>query len=91
MNDFGEAWITHHATYFSDPDASPDALLNDAAEWLQYAHNGIQLLTELIHESGSLDADSLPIMLEGIAAFIDMGTRCAAQAHMRMQVAASAE
>jgi len=31
------------------------------------------------------DAHRLPIMLEGIAAFIDMGTRCATQAHLRLQ------
>ena len=34
MTDFGEPWIIRHTTYFSDPDASPDALLNDATEWL---------------------------------------------------------
>ncbi|MGO4701293.1 hypothetical protein [Dyella sp. 2RAB6] len=43
MNSYGEPWITRHANYFSDPDASPDALLN-----------------------------------------IDIGARCAAQAHGRM-------
>ena len=35
MNDvFGEAWVSRHANYYSDPDAGPDALLNDATEWL---------------------------------------------------------
>ena len=85
MNDFGEPWITRHTTYFSDPEAGPDALLNDATEWLQYAYNALQLLTELVHERGTVDAHRLPIMLESIAAFIDMGTRCATQAHLRMQ------
>ena len=60
-------------------------MLNDATEWLQYAYNAIKLLAELVDERGSVDAHRLPVMLEGIAAFIDMGTRCTAQAHMRMQ------
>lgn len=85
MNDFGEPWIIRHTTYFSDPEAGPDALLNDATEWLQYAYNALQLLTELVHERGTVDAHRLPIMLESIAAFIDMGTRCATQAHLRLQ------
>jgi len=85
MTDFGEPWIIRHATCFSDPEASPDALLNDATEWLQYAYNALQLLAELAHERGDIDAHRLPIMLDGIAAFIDMGARCATQAHLRMQ------
>ncbi|MGO4702575.1 hypothetical protein [Dyella sp. 2RAB6] len=85
MNTFGEPWITRHANYFSDPDAGPDALLNDATEWLRYAHNAIQLLAELVHERGKIDKKRLPIMLESIGAFIDMGARCATQAHLRMQ------
>ncbi|MGO4703649.1 hypothetical protein [Dyella sp. 2RAB6] len=85
MNDFGDPWITRHAHYFSDPDAGPDALLNDATEWLQYAYNAIQLLAELVDERENIDAQRLPIMLEGISAFIDMGARCATQAHERMQ------
>jgi len=85
MNIYGEAWVTHHVNYFSDPDAGTDALLNDATMWLKYAHTSIQFLAELAHERGSPDARRLPIMLDGIAAFIDMGTRCATQAHLRMQ------
>jgi len=85
MNDFGEPWIIRHASYFSDPGASPDALLNDATEWLQYAYNALQLLIELVHERGTVDEHRLPIMLEGIGTLIDMGARCAAQAHLRMQ------
>jgi len=38
-----------------------------------------------VHERGSVDAHRLPIMLDGIAAFIEMGTRCATQAHLRLQ------
>ena len=52
---------------------------------LQYAYHALQLLAELAHERGTVDAQRLPIMLEGIAALIDMGMRCAAQAHLRMQ------
>ena len=85
MDDFGEAWITRHANYFSDPNAGADQLLNDATEWLQYAYNALKLLAELIDERSIIDARRLPIMLEGIAAFVEMGTRCAAQAHLRMQ------
>jgi len=38
-----------------------------------------------VHERGSIDAHRLPIMLDGIAAFIEMGTRCTTQAHLRLQ------
>ena len=82
---FGEPWIVRHATYFSDPEAGPDALLNDATEWLRYAYNAVHLLAELAHEHGTIDMHRLPVMLEGIGVFIDMGARCAAQAHLRMQ------
>ena len=60
-------------------------MLNDATEWLHYAHNAIRLLAELVDERGSVNAQRLPTMLESIAAFIEMGTRCATQAHLRMQ------
>ena len=85
MDIFGEAWITRHVEYFSDPEAGPDALLNDATEWLYYAHNAIRWLAELADEHGSVNTQRLPVMLESIAVFIDMGTRCATQAHLRMQ------
>lgn len=85
MNVFGEPWTTRHTHYFSDPDAGPEALLNDATEWLQYAHTQLKVLTELVNERGSPDPRRLTVMLEGIGAFIEMGTRCAAQAHLRMQ------
>ena len=35
------------------------------------------VLAEQVHERGQVDAHRLPIMLEGIAAFVEMGTRCA--------------
>ena len=85
MNIYGEPWMTRHTNYYSDPDAEPDALLNDAAEWLKYAHASIEFLVELVHERGSPDTRCLPIMLEGIAALIEMGRCCATQAHGRMQ------
>ena len=85
MDVYGEAWMTRHVEYFSDPQAGPDALLNDATEWLHYAHNAIRWLAELADEHGSVNAQRLPVMLESIAVFIEMGTRCATQAHLRMQ------
>ena len=85
MNIYGEAWVSRHVNYFSDPEAGADALLNDATEWLRFAHSGIHLVAELIDERGDVDGRHLPIVLDGIAAFIEMGTRCAAQAHGRMQ------
>ena len=84
-NVFGEPWIIRHTNYFSDPSAGPDELLNDATEWLHYAYNSLKLLTELVDERGSIDVHRLPIMLEGVAAFVEMGSRCATQAHLRMQ------
>ena len=86
MDDFGEAWITRHADYFSDPNAGADELLNDATEWLQYAYCLLKVLAELVHERGSVDVQRVPIVLEGIAAFVEMGIRCAGQAHLRMQL-----
>ena len=86
MNDvFGEPWMVRHTAYYSDPDAGPDALLNDATEWLQYAYNAIRVLAGMVREGGEVDAEHLPVMLEGIATFIDMGTRCAMLAHGRVQ------
>lgn len=85
MSVFGEPWTTRHTQYFSDPDAGPESLLNDASEWLQYAKSSVQILTELVHERGSPDPRRLTVMLEGIGAFIEMGSRCAVQAHLRMQ------
>ena len=85
MNLFGEPWTIRHTRYFSDPDAGPEALLNDANEWLQYARSNIRLLTDLIDERGCPDAQRLTTMLEGIGAFLDMGRQCAVQAHGRMQ------
>ena len=86
MNVFGEPWTTRHARYFSDPDAGPEALLNDATEWLQYARSNLHVLTELVNERGVPDVRRLTVMLDGIGAFMEMGTRCAAQAHLRMQM-----
>ena len=86
MNVYGEPWTTRHTRYFSDPDASPEALLNDATEWLHYAHSCLQILTELINERGNPEPHRLTVMLDGIGAFMEMGTRCAAQAHLRMQL-----
>lgn len=86
MSVFGEAWTTRHTDYFSDPDAGPEALLNDATEWLQYAQTCLKVLTELVNERGTPDVRRLTVMLEGVGAFVEMGTRCAEQAHLRMQL-----
>jgi hypothetical protein len=86
MDVFGEPWTTRHTNYFSDPDAGPEALLNDATEWLQYARSNLRMLTELVNERGVPDVRRLTVMLDGIGAFMEMGTRCAAQAHLRMQI-----
>ncbi len=85
MDVYGEPWTTRHTNYFSDPAAGPEALLNDATEWLQYARSNLRMLTELVNERGVPDVQRLTVMLEGIGAFMEMGTRCAAQAHLRMQ------
>ena len=85
MDMFGEPWIVRNAVYYSDPEAGPDALLNDATEWLQYAYHSIRVLADLVQEDRDIDTKRLPVMLEGIGVFIDMGARCAAQAHLRIQ------
>jgi hypothetical protein len=60
--------------------------LNDATEWLQYAHSIVHLLTELIHERGIPEIRRLVIVLEGVAAFNGIGVRCTAQSHLRAQL-----
>jgi len=87
MSELGEAWITRHTNYFSDPNAGADELLNDATEWLHHAHCTLKLITELADEWRSVDVQRLAIVLQGLAGFVEMGMRCAAQAHMRMQLA----
>lgn len=62
----------------------PTALPRPPIPWPQYAYNAVKMLAELVHERGSVDAQRLPVTLEGIAAFIEMGIRCATQAHLRM-------
>ena len=62
MNDFGDPWITRHANYFSDPDAGPDALLNDATEWLRYTHNGARDYT---YRWGTYPGATLPGWIGG--------------------------
>ena len=86
MNPSGEPWITRHTNYYADPEATTEALLNDATEWLQYAHNAIQLLAELLQERGDPDERKLPVMLDGIAALIEMGMRGVVLAHGKVQV-----
>jgi hypothetical protein len=71
------------------PDATPHDLLNRASEWLQYARGTMQLLADLIHEAESVDCLKLGLALEGLATMTRMGASCAAEAHARMNFAAS--
>src|ERR1051325_4119044 len=79
MSELGEAWITRHTNYFSDPNAGADELLNDATEWLHHAHCTLKLITELADEWRSVDVQRLAIVLQGLAGVVEMGMRCAAQ------------
>ena len=85
MNLFGERWLSRNADYYADPNASPHDLLSDATEWLQYARHTIRLLADLVDEADELDKHHLSISLEGVAAMIAMGIRCAALAQGRLQ------
>jgi len=35
----GEPWIIRHTNYYTDPEATTEALLNDVTEWMQYAYH----------------------------------------------------
>ncbi|HVI54701.1 MAG TPA: hypothetical protein VM621_06580 [Luteibacter sp.] len=56
------------ARYYPDPDASAHDLLNDAAEFLQYARGLTELLAELVHESDAVDCGRMALSLDAVAA-----------------------
>lgn len=72
---------TRHHT---DPDATAHDLLNSATEWLQYARGLTDLLSDLVHESDTVDCRRMALSLEAIAAVMQLGVQCVAQAHVRM-------
>ena len=72
------------ARHYIDPEASAHDLLNDATEWLQYARGLTGFLTDLVHESDTVDCAQLALSLEAIGALTHMGVQCTAQAHARI-------
>ncbi|MDF3982571.1 hypothetical protein [Luteibacter sahnii] len=65
-------------------DATTQALLNQATEWLQYARGLSQLLADLVHEADSLDCARLSLGLEALGELTHLGVLCAAEANARM-------
>ena len=74
----------HRARYYADPDASAHDLLNNAAEFLQYARGLTELLAEFVHESDTVDCRRMALSLDAVAALTQMGAHCAAEAHARI-------
>ncbi|PTR28422.1 hypothetical protein C8J98_1082 [Luteibacter sp. OK325] len=66
-----------------DSEATAHDLLNEATEWLQYAHGLTELLAELVHESDTVDCGRMALGLEAISALTRMGLQCTAHAHAR--------
>ena len=70
--------------YHIDPEASSHDLMNEAAEWLQYARSLTRLLADFIHESETIDCQRVAHGLEAIGALTYMGVQCTARADVRM-------
>ena len=68
-----------------DPDASINALLNDATECLQYARGITDLLVESLQEDEIPERQRTLLALGGVGALITMGVQCAARAHAKME------
>ena len=68
-----------------DPDASINALLNDATEWLQYARGITDLVVESLQEDEVPDRRRTMLVLGGVSTLITMGVQCAARAQVKME------
>ena len=68
-----------------DARATPHDLLNLATEWLQYSKGLTDLLSELVHESDTLNPQQMAIALEAVGKMTNMGLQCASTAHARIQ------
>lgn len=85
MDERKEPWMLGNGSYGLVPEATTDELLNDAAEWLQYAKGLTELVSEMIGDSEIIDRRRLMLSMGAISVLTDMGTQCAMQAHARMQ------
>ncbi len=72
------------SSYHVDPEASVHDLLNGATEWLQYARGLSELLSDLVHESDTVDCRRLALSLEAIGALTHLAVQFTAQAHARL-------
>ena len=77
MKDTQERWVVE------DADASTDALLNEASEWLAYAQGTASLLAECVRED-ECDRRELSLALGGMAALVYVGNICVQRAHTRV-------
>ena len=79
MKDTTTHWI------LEDDDASTDALLNEAYEWLAYARGTASLLAEWASEgSDEGNGSELSLALGGIAALVAIGDLCIRRAHAQV-------
>lgn len=68
-----------------DDDASTDALLNEAHEWLAYARGAASLLAEWASEGDDEgNGNELSLALGGIAALVAIGDLCIRRAHTQV-------
>lgn len=84
MSEANDRWMVRRASCHIDPEASVHDLLNDATEWLQYARGLMDVLSEFVHESDTVDCARIALSLEAIAAITHLGLQCSAQAHARI-------
>jgi len=68
-----------------DPEATVNALLNDANELLQYARGITDLLVESLQEDEIPERQRTLLALGGVGALITMGVQCVARAHAKME------
>ncbi|WP_036109827.1 MULTISPECIES: hypothetical protein [Luteibacter] len=68
-----------------DPEASVNALLNDATELLQYARAITDLLVESLQEDEIPERRRTLLALGGVGTLITTGAQCASRAHAKIE------
>jgi hypothetical protein len=79
-----EAWISLNANYYIGPACHPGKLLDDASLLLDGAQGITHSLSELLSQGTDVNPGDLANALWGASALIEMGQRCAQEAHGRL-------
>lgn len=81
MSESRETYTDGDAIHYVGTDASVHELLNEAAEWMQYATGVTELLSDLVHEADVVNCRRMALALEAVSAITRLGAQRAAQAH----------